>query len=110
MNYPVELAVGNEKMKKGMLPDFFNARGWDFTWDFDRTGYWFEVRYDKIIIMQVEEDVQADDLVKTIKKDVPDFDETVLNISELEKIVKYADGHYLYVWPTGNVPRWEGAR
>jgi hypothetical protein len=99
---PAELTKGDQTTK---LTKFFKEKHWDYTWDFDSSGYWYEILYNDKIIMQIEFEVELDDMIKTIKENVHEFDK---DKASLDCIHKFANGRNFYIWPTGQEPKFKG--
>jgi hypothetical protein len=106
--YPAELTLGRQKEENSELVKFFRIHGWDFNWDFDKTGYWYNIRYGDKTLMQIEDNVSVTELIKTIKEHVPAFNENNVDPSELKCIADYTNGSNFYIWE-GPSPRWKGA-
>lgn len=106
--YPAELAVGDKVSKNSALAKFFKARDWVYTWDFDASGYWYEVMYQGRIQMQIEFDVPIKELVSSIKEFVPEFDAKILDKSSLDCIGKTIGKENLYIY-RGDKPAWDGS-
>jgi hypothetical protein len=107
MEYPAELAVGDKTSKNSELAKFFKARGWSYTWDFDDSGYWYEVMYNGRIQMQIEFDVPVKELVKTLKEFVPKLNEKILSKSSLDCVHETIGQQNLYIF-NGDKPKWDG--
>ena len=105
-DYPKELKIGDNCSENSDLAKFFKERNWEYTWYFDNKDYWYEILYNNKTIMQIEFEVTPEDLLKTIKKNVPQFNEKIMDKSSLICINEYADGCNFYIWPSGKKPKY----